>query len=156
MVYPPQGAGIIREIVEREVLGKTAQYFRIDFVRGDIAVLVPLDKAEQVGLRKAVDATEVPLIRSALVEGDISMPESWQARNRMQKEIVDQGYAHRVAHLIGAMEKRHGERGLASTEFELFQAAKQLLAAELTLALDLPWQESSPELLTNVVEGTVG
>lgn len=156
VVYPPQGAGIIREIVERDVLGTTRQYFRIDFVLGDMAVLVPLDKSNDVGLRKAIGAAEIPLIRTALNEGDAAMPESWQARNRLQKTIIEKGYAHEIAHLIGALAKREVERGLAATELELYHDARQFLAAEITLALDLPWNDCTANLVDQVQDGTVG
>lgn len=156
MVYPPQGAGVIREIVERDVLGTTQQYLRIDFVLGDIAVLVPVGKSSDVGLRKAITADEIPLIRTALVEGDTPLPDSWQARSRLQKSIFEEAYAHPVAHLIGALDRRHTERGLAATELELFNDARRFLAAEITLALGLPWDECTPELVEQVRDGEVG
>lgn len=156
VVYPPQGAGIIREIVERDVLGVTKQYLRIDFVLGDMAVLVPLDKSGDVGLRKALEAEEIPLIRSALRTGDTTLPDGWQARSRLEKSIIDAAYAHPIAHLIGAMARRHEERGLATTELQMYNDARRFLAAEITLALDLPWEACKPELVDRVRDGEVG
>ena len=155
VVFPAHGAGVIREVVEREVGGELREYFRIDFVRGDMVVLVPLGKGNQVGLRKAIEASEVAQLHAALEAGDVPLPEGWQARSRLEREIMAEGYAHRVAALIGALERRAMERGLAATETELLTEAKHRLAAEVVLALGLPWERALPGLLSELLAGAV-
>lgn len=155
VVYPPHGAGVIREIVERNVAGSSQEYFRIDFVLGNMAVLVPVGKGNAVGLRKAIEAAEVELIKAALEAGDIPLPESWQARSRLERQIMRAGYAHRMAALIGALEKRATSRTLASTETDMLAVAKERLAAEVVLALGLPWERAHPDILTQLLVGTL-
>lgn len=155
VVFPPHGAGVIREIVEREVAGTTHEYFRIDFVRGDLAVLVPVGKGNKVGLRKAIEASEVEQLKAALEAGDVSLPETWQVRSRLERDIISRGYAHQVAALIGALDRRQQERGLAATESELLAEAKLRLAGEVALVLGLPWERAQPALLDELLAGTL-
>ena len=51
IVYPMHGAGTIDSIEEKNILGEKHNYYIIK-MPGEVKVMVPTDKAEEVGVRK--------------------------------------------------------------------------------------------------------
>ncbi len=44
IVYPMHGAGVIKQIEEREVFGKIHKYYIIEMPIGDMCLMIPVDK----------------------------------------------------------------------------------------------------------------
>lgn len=133
VVYPSQGAGRIDEITTREVLGESQEYLKISFLRGDMDMLVPLKKGQEVGLRHTIAEDALPALWQALQQGDLKLPAQWPPRYRAEQEILAEGNPNTLAELIGTLAKRDLEKGLATTEREIFEGAKSALASELAL-----------------------
>jgi CarD family transcriptional regulator len=133
VVYPSQGAGVVQERTTRAVLGETQDYLKIVFVRGDMEVLVPMKRGEEVGLRHTIGADEIDQLLDALVKGDLTLPTQWPPRYRAEQEILAGGSAYELARLIGVLARRDLDRGLAATEREVLENAKVMLASELAV-----------------------
>ncbi len=133
VVYPSQGAGVVQERTTRAVLGETQDYLKIVFVRGDMEVLVPMRRGEEVGLRHTIGADEVDRLLDALVKGDLTLPTQWPPRYRAEQEILAGGSAYELARLIGVLSRRDIDKGLAATEREVLENAKIMLASELAV-----------------------
>lgn len=146
MVYPSQGAGVVEEMTTREVLGETQKYLKIVFVRGDMEVLVPLRKGQEVGLRHTVGRDEIDQVYEALAKADLSLPTQWPPRYRAEQDILAGGSAYDLARLIGVLSKRDIEKGLAATEREVLESAKNMLSSELAVVQKLSLPEASSQL----------
>ena len=133
VVYPTQGAGIVQERTTREVLGQTHEYLKVVFVKGDMEVLVPLRRGQDVGLRHTIGADEVERLFEAIAKGDLNLPLQWPPRYRVEQEILGRGGAYELARLIGVLARRDLEKGLAATEREVLDTAKSMLASELAI-----------------------
>jgi len=133
VVYPTQGAGVVQERTTREVLGQTHEYLKVVFVKGDMEVLVPLRRGQEVGLRHTIGADEVERLFEAIVKGDLNLPLQWPPRYRVEQEILGRGGAYELARLIGVLARRDLEKGLAATEREVLDTAKSMLASELAI-----------------------
>ena len=152
VVYPSQGAGVVEEMTTREVLGETQQYLKIVFVRGDMEVLVPLRKGQEVGLRHTVGRDEIDQVYEALAKADLSLPTQWPPRYRAEQDILAGGSAYDLARLIGVLSKRDIEKGLAATEREVLENAKSMLTSELAVVQQLSLEEASAQLEAFVAE----
>jgi len=146
VVYPSQGAGVVEEMTTREVLGETQKYLKIVFVRGDMEVLVPLRKGQKVGLRHTVGRDEIDQVYEALAKADLSLPTQWPPRYRAEQDILAGGSAYDLARLIGVLSKRDIEKGLAATEREVLESAKNMLSSELAVVQKLSLPEASSQL----------
>lgn len=155
VVYPTQGAGVVQERTTREVLGERHEYLKVVFVRGDLEVLVPLRKGEEVGLRHTIEVEEVGRLFDALAKGDLTLPVQWPPRYRVEQEILARGGAYEMARLIGVLARRDLEKGLAATEREMLETAKIMLASELAVVegTDL---DAASERLDAVIGERVG
>jgi CarD family transcriptional regulator len=152
VVYPSQGAGVVEEMTTREVLGETQKYLKIVFVRGDMEVLVPLRKGQEVGLRHTVGRDEIDQVYEALAKADLSLPTQWPPRYRAEQDILAGGSAYDLARLIGVLSKRDIEKGLAATEREVLESAKNMLSSELAVVQKLSLTDASSQLEAFIAE----
>jgi CarD family transcriptional regulator len=146
VVYPSQGAGVVEELTTREVLGERHEYLKVVFIKGNLEVLVPLTRADSVGLRPTIGRSELPRLYSKLGSAELGLPTAWPQRYRAEQEILARGASYELAELIGALAKRDLEKGLASTEREVMDAAKELLATELAVVTDTTLASAVKEL----------
>ena len=156
VVYPSQGAGVVQERTTREVLGERHEYLKVVFVKGDLEVLVPLRKGEEVGLRHTIGADEVERLFDALVKADLNLPLQWPPRFRAEQEILARGGAYELARLIGVLARRELEKGLAATEREVLDTAKSMLASELAVVEDLELATAASRLDDVIAERVAG
>ena len=133
VVYPSQGAGTIEETTTREVLGEKHEYLKIVFVSGDMEVLVPLKKGQEVGLRLTIGKDEVEQLHDTILKADLSLPNQWPPRFRAEQDIISAGNAYDLAKLLGVLYQRDLDKGLAATEREIMEKAKDMLASELAV-----------------------
>lgn len=150
VVYPPQGAGVVQEIVKRQVLGEPQQYLKVVFVRGNMEVLVPLEKAMEVGLRRTMSPEEADRLRQQ-VDSELDLPNQWPPRFRVEQEILARCDAFELSRLIGTLTRRNEDRGLASTEREILETARALLASELAIVFDTGLEESEQWIDDNLL-----
>lgn len=156
VVYPSQGAGKVEETTTREILGETQEYLKISFIRGDMEVLVPLKKGQEVGLRHTIGKDEVDNLYDTMLRADLSLPAQWPPRYRAEQEILAAGHAYELAKLAGLLAIRDAEKGLAATEREVMESAKTMLASELAVVQDLKLDKAMKEIndrLTATVDG---
>ncbi len=146
VVYPSQGAGVVQERTTRVVLGETHEYLKVVFIRGDMEVLVPVKKGEEVGLRHTVEADEIARLMDAIREADLTLPNQWPPRFRAEQEILATGSAYDLARLIGVLAKRDVEKGLAATEREVLENAKTMLASELAVVQAVELEDAERQL----------
>jgi len=128
------------------VLGQKQEYLKVVFIRGDMEVLVPLKKGEEVGLRHTVDADEIPRLFDAVREADLTLPAQWPPRFRAEQEILAAGSAYDLARLIGVLAKRDVEKGLAATEREVLDTARMMLSSELAVVKGTDLETAEAEL----------
>lgn len=148
VVYPSQGAGVVAERTSRVVLGVSHEYLKVVFVRGDMEVLVPIKKGQEVGLRHTVGAEEVPRLLESIKQADLTLPAQWPPRFRAEQDILSGGSAYDLARLMGVLAKRDAEKGLAATEREVLDTARTMLSSELAVVLDVSLDEAEEQLRT--------
>ena len=54
IVYPMHGAGIIRDIEVKNILGKNQNYYILKLPGSDMNVMIPVENQEAVGIRDIV------------------------------------------------------------------------------------------------------
>ena len=146
VVYPSQGAGKIDEIAKRQVLGTEHEYLKIVFVRGDMEVLVPLKKGQDVGLRLTIGENELGQIMETIRRADLSLPEQWPPRFRAEQDILARANPYELAKLIGVLAFRDLEKGLAATEREVHENAKEMLSSELAVVQEISLEAAKAQI----------
>lgn len=133
IVYPMHGAGTIDSIEEKDILGEKQSYYILR-MPGEIKVMVPVDKAEQVGVRNVIDKTSADKVFNLLSQDETEMDKNWNKRYRDNMEKIKSGDIYEIADVVRNLSFKQKEKGLSTGEKKMLTNAKQILVSELVLA----------------------
>jgi CarD family transcriptional regulator len=136
VVYPMHGAGVIEAVEEREILGEKQKYYILRIPNGDMRVMVPLESAEEVGLRGVIDKEDVQKVYDVLAGDRTKMSSNWNRRYRANLEKIRTGDVFEVAEVVRNLTYREREKGLSTGERRMLENAMQILISELVIAED--------------------
>jgi len=133
-VYPMHGAGVIQSIEEKEILGAVQQYYVMHLPMGDMMVMIPLESAQEVGLREVINPEEVDQVMEVLRGAKTKMSTNWNRRYRANLEKIRTGNIFEVAEVVRNLSCRDQEKGLSTGERKMLESARGILLSELCLA----------------------
>lgn len=149
IVYPMHGVGTIDAIEEKNILGENQAYYIIK-MPGEVKVMVPTAKAEQIGVRNIIGKEEAEKVISILGEDETEMSQNWNKRYRDNMEKMKSGSIYEVADVVRNLSFKQKEKGLSTGEKKMLSNAKQILVSELVLA-EHASQDEVEELIDNKI-----
>ena len=150
VVYPMHGAGIIEGIEEKDILGEKQNYYIIK-MPGEVRVMVPTAKAQDVGVRNIIDENTASQVFKVLETNSTEMSTSWNKRYRDNMEKMKSGDIYEVADVVRNLSFKQKEKGLSTGEKKMLLNAKQILVSELTLAENAN-KEEIEEMVNNKID----
>ncbi|MFW6363047.1 MAG: CarD family transcriptional regulator [Spirochaeta sp.] len=135
IVYPLQGVGIIQKIEEREFQGKPMLYYVIYLEVSDMTVMVPVDRAEELGIRAIVSAADAEHAMQLVGEASDPIPADWKMRYQMNLDLLKEGSVSDISRVVRSLYHRSKIKELPILERKLFDSALTLLIAETASAL---------------------
>lgn len=149
IVYPMHGAGTIDSIEEKDILGEKQNYYIIK-MPGEVKVMVPTNKAEEVGVRNIINKEEASKVMSVLGENETEMSQNWNKRYRDNMDKMKSGDIYEVADVVRNLSFKQKEKGLSTGEKKMLNNAKQILVSELVLA-----EHASQDEVEKLVENKI-
>lgn len=149
IVYPMHGAGTIDAIEEKDILGEKQNYYIIK-MPGEVKVMVPTNKAEEVGVRNVINQEEASKVMSILGENETEMSQNWNKRYRDNMDKMKSGDIYEVADVVRNLSFKQKEKGLSTGEKKMLNNAKQILVSELVLA-----EHASQDEVEKLVENKI-
>ena len=140
IVYPMHGAGIVEAIEEKSVCNEKQAYYIIK-MPGEVKVMVPTAKAEEIGVRNIIDQETAVKVIDTLEQDCTEMSVKWNKRYRDNVEKMKSGDIYEVADIVRNLTFKQKEKGLSTTEKKMLLNAKQILVSELVLAGDKQKEE---------------
>lgn len=138
IVHPLHGAGVIEDIVERTIDGAPQQYYAMRPMLGDTQLFIPVDACGKLGVRPVCSRDEAEQLLQRLDRVTRSEEKGWNQRYRENMLHIRSGNLSEVAQVIKSLAARDRERGLSTGEKKMLVSARQILASELSVALDRP------------------
>lgn len=126
VVYPGYGVALISKLVRRLISGKQTSFYELKFFNKDMAVLVPEDRIEAVGIRRLSTEQDLNSMFKLLSEpvkknSDEAGVNNWNRRNKKYQLNLRSGdllklcYIYRDLQIISkTKELSFGERNLKS------------------------------------------
>ena len=99
IVYPMHGAGTIDAIEEKDILGEKQNYYIIK-MPGEVKVMVPISKADDVGVRGIIDKEEAGKVLQVLEANETEMSNNWNKRYKENMEKMKSGNIYEVADVV--------------------------------------------------------
>lgn len=149
IVHPMHGAGTISAIEEKNIGNETEEYYIIS-MPGEVKVMVPIAKAEQIGVRNIIAESDVSKVLGILEEDETEMSNNWNKRYRDNMDKMRSGNIFEVADVVRNLSFKQREKGLSTGEKKMLNNAKQILVSELVLA-----EHSSKEEIEQVVDNKI-
>ena len=109
IVYPMHGAGTIDSIEEKNILGEN-QFYYVIRMPGEVKVMVPTDRAEQIGVRNVIGKEEAEKVISILGEDETEMSQNWNKRYRDNMEKMKSGSVYEVADVVRNLSFKQKEK----------------------------------------------
>jgi len=141
IVYPLQGVGLVKDIQERSFKGKKVLYYTIYLSVTDMTVMIPVDKALDLGIRAIVDQ---PLAREALdiISRDYEpITADWKMRYQINLDLLKNGKVTDIALVVRNLYHRSKIKELPILERKLFDSALKLLIDEIAFSLEIDNEE---------------
>lgn len=137
VVYPHHGAAIVERMESKTAFGEEKEYLVLRMAHGDMMLSVPVDMAEEVGMRWPISVEDVEDLFEVLRKRDVREPANWSRRFKNHQEKLKSGDVYQVAEVVRNLALRDRDKGLSAGEKSLFTKAKSVLVSELSFALDV-------------------
>jgi CarD family transcriptional regulator len=135
VVYPSQGVGIILSIEEKEFKNEKILYYVIYLEVSDMTIMVPVDKAEGLGIRAIVSEREAIQALELISEDYEPIPSDWKARYQMNLDLLKKGSVMDIASIVRSLYHRSKVKELPILERKLYDSALKLLEDEVAFSL---------------------
>jgi CarD family transcriptional regulator len=109
---------------------------------GELTLAVPVDRADDVGMRPPIGQDEVDDLFELLAKKDIREPANWSRRFKNHQEKLKSGDVYQVAEVVRNLALRDQAKGLSAGEKSMFLKARSVLVSELSFALDVSEDEA--------------
>lgn len=149
VVYPNHGAGTIIGLETKEILGEEKKYFIMQLPIGEMKVMIPVEKVDEIGIRRVIDEEEADDVLRLLKGEKSKMSQNWNRRFRANMEKLKTGDIYEVAEVVRNLTIRDHEKGLSTGEKKMLNNSRQILISELVLSKDM--DEEEVELLISEV-----
>ncbi|MBO7583761.1 MAG: CarD family transcriptional regulator [Treponema sp.] len=135
VVYPSQGVGVVTEIFEKKFKDEMNLYYKIYIEASDMIVMVPVAKAEELGIRQIVSKKEAEEALNLLSDEFEPITSDWKLRYQMNLDLLKKGTVKDIATIVRCLYNRSKVKELPILERKLYDSAKKLLEDEISFAL---------------------
>jgi len=130
----------------KELLGEKREYLTIRILHNDMTVMVPCEKAGQVGLRNIIGESQIKKVMGVLTADVSTMPKNWNRRFKFNREKIKTGDIYELAEVVRNLAIREFEKGLSTGEKQMYTRARKILASEMMYALAMDEEEAEDHL----------
>ncbi|MCL2068201.1 MAG: CarD family transcriptional regulator [Treponema sp.] len=135
VVYPSQGVGVIKSIVQKKFKDTKIPYYIIYLEVTDMTIMVPVDKATELGIRHTVSRDEAMKALELISEDYEPIPSDWKMRYQMNLDLLKKGSVRDIASIVRSLYHRSKVKELPILERKLYDSALKLLEDELSISL---------------------
>lgn len=141
VVYPLQGVGKVINIEKKLFKKKDVLYYIIYLEVSDMTIMVPVDKAEGLGIRAIVSSKESMKALDLVSEEYEPVTADWKMRYQMNLDLLKSGSVLDIATVVRTLYHRSKVKELPILERKLFDSALKLLVDEISFSLEKTKEE---------------
>ncbi|GHV71617.1 transcriptional regulator [Spirochaetia bacterium] len=150
VVYPSQGVGVITSVVEKKFKDEKVPYYVIYLDVTDMTIMVPVEKAEELGIRPIVPKDEAQRALELIGEEFDPIPSDWKLRYQMNLDLLKKGSITDIASIVRSLYHRSKVKELPILERKLYDSALKLLEDEVSYSLHKPRDEVENLIFTRL------
>ncbi len=144
ILHPLHGVGVIEGITEEEVLGQNRKYYIVNLSMKRMTVMVPVEQAEEIGVRKITKSHELEEMIEILKVKTISqMPTNWNRRYKFNLDKIKTGDIKEYAEVFRNLSLKEQKKGLSMGEKKMLENVKSLIVGEIACAKNMDLKKAS-------------
>jgi CarD family transcriptional regulator len=155
VIYPQHGACVVQGTKKMEAFGERREYLVLRTVINEMTLKVPVDNAEDVGIRPPVSADELEDLVSVLAKPDPRVPSNWSRRFKNHQEKLKSGDVYQVAEVVRNLAARNRDASLSAAERTMYEKARVNLVSEISPALRVSTEEAEDYLDQALARGVL-
>lgn len=106
VVYPSQGVGIVKEIFEKTFKEQKILYYKIYIEASDMMVMIPVSKAQELGIRQIVSKEEAEEALKLLSDEFEPITSDWKLRYQTNLDLLKKGSVKDIATIVRCLYNR--------------------------------------------------
>lgn len=151
VVYPGYGVALISKLVRRLISGKQTSFYELKFFNKDMAVLVPEDRIEAVGIRRLSTDEDLNSMFKLLAEpikksNDELGINNWNRRNKKYQLSLRSGDLLKLCHIYRDLQLISHTKELSFGERNLKSKIEILLIEEIAVVKNIDKEKASKYL----------
>ena len=155
IIYPQHGACIVMGTKKMEAFGEKREYLILQTVINEMTLKVPVNMAEEVGVRSPVSADELEDLVAVLSKPDPRVPSNWSRRFKNHQEKLKSGDVYQVAEVVRNLAARNRDASLSAAERTMYERARVNLISEISPALKVTAEEAEDYLDAALAKGVL-
>jgi CarD family transcriptional regulator len=133
-VYPAQGVAEVISIEEKDIAGNRLKFYVLRILDTNRKIMVPVNNAKSVGLRKPISEPEIEEIFTILRERTIAFDnQTWNRRYRGFMDKIKTGSVFDVAEVMRDLYRLKAEKSLSFGERRMLETARALIVKEIAV-----------------------
>jgi len=146
-VYPARGVAEVIGIDDKEINDVVMSFYVLKVLDSEIQILVPKDKADQVGLRYVATDEEIEEVLEILGEQDVHIDkQTWNRRYRGFMEKIKTGSLFEVAEVFRDLYRLKSTKPLSFGERRMLDTAKTLIVNEMSVVREISAEQVEEQL----------
>lgn len=141
IVYPVQGVGHVQSIQEKDFQGRKVLYYNIYLKVTDMTVMIPVDKADYLGLRAIAEQSKVKEALNLISKVGEPATSDWKLRYQTNMALLKEGGVSQIATVVRNLYQRSKTKELPILERKLYDSALKILIDEVSFSLDMKADE---------------
>lgn len=135
VVYPAHGVGVVDRLEVKSVGGAEQKFYMISILETGMKIMVPVNQAESVGLRRVVDCDTIEEVYDILRDKNVTVDtQTWNRRYRDYTQKLKTGSVYEIAKVIRDLSVLKGDKELSFGERKMLDTAQGLLVKEISIA----------------------
>jgi CarD family transcriptional regulator len=146
--HPTNGAGVIANLQKMPALKKGQRFYKIEMLdKTNTVLMVPVKKAEEIGLRPAISKSKVNEILDLLSSTPESLPKKHKRRYKVCQDKLDTGNITQIAEVVRDMAWRRLENDKLNVPGRrIYKKALKLLIGELAVVQGVELLEAEEQV----------
>lgn len=136
VVHPAHGVGVVVDVQSRSVSGVEQKFYQITILENNMKVMMPVQQAQSVGLRRIVGKDTVEEVYGILRDRSVVVStQTWNRRHREYNQKIKTGSLHEIAKVVRDLSVLRTSKELSYGERTMLDTARNRLAKEIAIVV---------------------
>ena len=146
VVYPKHGVGEIIDIENMEIASIKTKFYVVKMEQSKLVIRVPLDKQEEVGLRRISSKKIIEEVFSTLKLKPKIRRIMWSRRAQEYETKIFSGEPIKIAEVVRDLFRKNSQAEQSYSERQMFQVAIERLAREVAAVEKTDYFQSTEKI----------